>query len=132
MTDIFDRATEREEQMREAAIEEQQRRAHLGDPAQWESLSAKWCEGEGLRGAHSGCATQGAARRAAMRGLRRGRGAPAVRRALCLALVAVMLAGLWAWLDAIPPVPEWAAWMVLGVAAAAVLTTLFALCEEET
>ena len=46
MTDIFDRATEREEQMREAAIEEQQRRAHLGDPAQWESLSAKWCEGE--------------------------------------------------------------------------------------
>ena len=55
-----------------------------------------------------------------------------MRRALCLALVAVMLAGLWAWLDAIPSVPEWAAWMVLGVAAAAVLTTLFALCEEET
>jgi phage/conjugal plasmid C-4 type zinc finger TraR family protein len=39
MTDVFDRAQEREEEMRQDALAEQARRAHLGDRA-----SAKFCE----------------------------------------------------------------------------------------
>ncbi len=47
MTDVFDRAAQRELQLREDAIREQGLRAHLGDPAQWRALSAYHCMADG-------------------------------------------------------------------------------------
>ncbi len=46
MTDIYDQATEAEEQYRAQALAEQAARAQapVGD---WRELSAKWCEGAG-------------------------------------------------------------------------------------
>lgn len=44
MTDIYDRATELEEQFRDIALEEQQRRAKLGQGDNWQQISAEFCE----------------------------------------------------------------------------------------
>lgn len=43
MTDIFDRATELEQRQREAALQNQRDKAHLGNAKNWRKLSAKWC-----------------------------------------------------------------------------------------
>lgn len=43
MTDIYDRATELEQRQREAALQNQRDKAHLGDAKSWRKLSAKWC-----------------------------------------------------------------------------------------
>lgn len=43
MTDLYDRATEVEEAQREDALAAQQRRAHLGEPRDWRTLSARRC-----------------------------------------------------------------------------------------
>lgn len=41
--DEADRAAAREEQIRQDALASQKARAHLGEPADWQRLSAKWC-----------------------------------------------------------------------------------------
>lgn len=43
MTDIYDRATEKEEQHREQALKHQRDKAALGDTRYWRDISAKWC-----------------------------------------------------------------------------------------
>lgn len=49
MTDVFDRASEREQQMRDEALRAQAKRAgpYIGEAHDWQRLSAKWCAGEG-------------------------------------------------------------------------------------
>ena len=45
MTDLFDRATEHEEWLREMALNAQAQKGPQAPPEQWDRLSAKWCEG---------------------------------------------------------------------------------------
>lgn len=45
MTDVFDRAQEHEAQDREDAIASQRARNPQLNAADWDQLSAKWCEG---------------------------------------------------------------------------------------
>lgn len=47
--DIYDRASEREAEHREDAIEAQRRRTSAADTTRWDELSKKWCAGCGQR-----------------------------------------------------------------------------------
>lgn len=52
MLDVFDRAQQREAQLRDDALDEQRRRAaaqlgQAGDAERWQELSAEFCEGTG-------------------------------------------------------------------------------------
>jgi len=46
VTDIYDRASELEEMLREIALQEQQHRAKIGDAGQWDRLSATHCSAD--------------------------------------------------------------------------------------